>query len=189
MTTYSEFSDKKLLELMAQDNKLAFNMLYNRYWKKVLTLAAQKVNDIMEAENVVQDVFFSLWQRRDTLQITGDFQNYLFVSVKYRVLKVLDKQRAQRIFEENSLLSNDLLDDSTQQYLAFDELSERLKSAIGSLPEKSRLIYRMNKEEGMSYKEIAANLNISEKAVDSHLVRIKRSLRASLGGFLTTILI
>jgi RNA polymerase sigma-70 factor (family 1) len=184
----SELSDKELLELMSRDNKLAFNTLYYRYWDKVFSYALQKMADVMEAENVVQDVFFSLWQRRFTLQISGEFQHYLVVSVKYRVIKELNKQRSQRIYEGYATSATDVLDDSTQQYLAFDELYERLEAAIRSLPERSQLIYRMNKEDGLSYKEIGGELNLTEKAVGLHLVRIKKVLRATLGGFLTTIL-
>jgi RNA polymerase sigma factor (sigma-70 family) len=186
---HSELSDKELLGLMALDNKLAFNTLYYRYWDRALSLAAKKMNDIMEAENIVQDVFFSIWQRRHTLLISGELQNYLVVSIKYRVIKVLDKQRSQRMYEDHAISSFDLLDDSTQQYLAFDELYERLEIAIRSLPEQSRLIYRLNKEDGLSYKQIGNKLNLTEKAVGLHLVRIKKALRATLGGFLTITLL
>lgn len=184
MSNYSELSDKQLLHLMTKDNKLAFNALYLRYWDKVLYLAVQKLKDMMEAENVVQDIFFSIWQRRNDLQITGEIERYLVVAVKYRVIKLFNKQRIQRLYEENNVLTSDLLDDSTQEYLAFDELKKRLEMAIIALPEKSRLIYRLNQEGHMSYKQIAETLDTTEKAVDSHMVRTRKSLRASLAGFL-----
>jgi len=188
MSNYSELSDKQLLDLMTRDNKLAFNALYLRYWNKVLYLAVQKLKDMMEAENVVQDVFFSIWQRRNELEITGQIEHYLVVAVKYRVIKLLNKQRIQRLYEENTVLAFDLLDDSTQEYLAFDELKGRLEMAIIGLPEKSRLIYRLNQDEHMSYKQIAETLGTTEKAVDSHMVRTRKSLRASLANFLAVYL-
>jgi RNA polymerase sigma factor (sigma-70 family) len=183
----SERSDKELLELMSRDNRLAFNLLYYRYWNIVFSFALRKTTDVMDAENIVQDIFFSLWQRRFKLQITGDFQNYLVVAVKYQVIKLLNRQRSQQIFENQASSSLDMVDDSTQEYLAFEELYERLEATICSLPKRSQLIYRLNKEDGFSYKEIGDKLNLTEKAVGLHLVRIKKTLRSKLSGFLTAI--
>jgi RNA polymerase sigma-70 factor (family 1) len=187
MVTLSTFPDSELLSLLSEGKVAAFDTLYNRYWKKALSLAHHKTGDLMEAENVVQDVFVSLWKRRNSLQLNGPFENYLVVSVKYRVLKVLAKRAAQRT--ESLDIAGDLIDDATQEYLAFDELRTRLEKLIGTLPEKSQLVYRLSKEDGKSYKEIAAELDISEKAVDAHLVRAKRTLRAGLGSFLGNFLL
>lgn len=140
----------------------------------------------MEAENIVQDVFVSLWKRRESLRIKGDFSHYLFVSVKYRVLKVLAKQSAERSVSLD--MATEILDDSTQQYLDFEEIRERLEVLVGKLPVKSRLVYQM-KNEDKSYKEIAAELKISEKAVDAHLLRARRKLRVELGSFLGSFLL
>jgi len=180
-------SDSELLSLVGESNAAAFDILYKRYWKKVLSLAHQKTGDLMEAENIVQDVFVSLWKRKETIVIHGEFASYLFVSVKYRVLKVLAQRKAK--YAESLELAGDLLDDSTQEYLAFDELKARLEQLIGTLPEKSQLIYRLSRDDGKSYKEIANELNISEKAVDAHLVRAKRTLRTGLGSFLGNFLL
>ena len=187
MATLTAKTDSELLALFKQGDQAAFDILYQRYWQRVLALAHQKTGDLMEAENIVQDVFVSLWKRRYSLTLTGDFSNYLFVSVKYRVLKVLAQKK--RRYAESLEAAEDLLDDSTQQYLAFDELRGRLEMLISALPEKSQVVYRLNKEEGKSYKEIAEELDMTEKAVDAHLVRAKRSLRTGLGSFLGSFLL
>lgn len=187
MIKRSALSDAELLDLLRSDDSAAFDILYNRYWHRVLALAHQKTGDLMEAENIVQDVFVSLWKRRYSLVITAEFSNYLFVSVKYRVLKVLAQNKIR--YAEGLEVAEDLLDDSTQQYLAFEELRERLEKLIVMLPEKSQLVYRLSKEAGKSYKEIADELDMTEKAVDAHLVRAKRSLRAGLGSFLGNFLL
>ena len=180
MLSYHMLSDSELLDLMARGKEHAFNELFNRYWDKLLQTAIHKVDDVMEAENIVQDVFVSLWKRRKTLEIKGSFSHYLLVSVKYRVIKTLNRQRMHRLYREEGLAGADLLDDSTQQYLDFQELKQRLEELVGNLPEKARLIYCMNKDEGMSYREIAEELNMTEKAVDAHLVRARKILRSGL---------
>ena len=184
MKTYSCFTDTELITLLHEGDNHAFTEIYNRYWKQVLYYAAQKTGDIAVAEDIVQDVFVSLWKRKTELVISSEFKHYLIVSIKYRVLRVLSQQRTKRLAEESNMLNYDMLDDSTQQYLDFDELQTALQELIGKLPEKTALIYRMNKEEGMSHREIAKEMGMSEKAVNANLVRTKKVLRAGLHAFL-----
>jgi len=188
MTNYTNFTDDKLLELMAQDDHVAFNTIYNRYWKKLLYYALQKTGDSMEAENMVQDVFVSLWKRHAELTFSGDLSRYLTVSVKYRVIKLFHKQHVRRLYEDE-VLACDLLDDSTREYLDLAELQEQLGHLVNALPEKAQLIYRMNKEGDMSHREIALQLNMNEKAVNTQLVRARKSLRIGLNSLLHSILL
>ncbi|WP_257668123.1 RNA polymerase sigma-70 factor [Parapedobacter tibetensis] len=184
MADYGKYTDQELFPLLKAGDDLAFKALYLRYWKKLLYFAAQKTGDFADAENIVQDIFVSLWEKRETLRLTSTLDHYLFVSVKYRVIKLLDRKRSQRLHADRNAATHDILDDSTQQYLDFEELRHRLEELIGTLPEKSELIYRMNKEEGMSHKEIGSELGMSEKAVNARLVRIKKTLRTGLNSFL-----
>jgi len=189
MTDFNTYNDQELIVRLKDGDDLAFKALYVRYWKKLLHFASQKTADYYDAENIVQDVFASLWNRRTELNINSGIEAYLVVSVKYRIIKLYDKQRAQRIYAERTIAMGDVLDDSTQHYLDFEELRHRLEELIGSLPERSGLIYRMNKEDGMSHKAIAEELGMSEKAVNAQLVRIKKTLRTGLNSFLGAILL
>lgn len=189
MSKLDAYSDQELLSQLKEGSDPAFKMLYQRYWGKLLHFAAQKTGDVMEAENMVQDIFVSLWNRRETLQVTSDFSSYLMVSVKYRVMLHFDKLRVKRLHAQHAVDHFDILDDSTQQYLDFDELSRHLEEQIARLPEKSALIYRMSKEEGMSHKQIAAEMGMSEKAVNSRLVRSRKTLLDSIRSFLHTVLL
>jgi RNA polymerase sigma-70 factor (ECF subfamily) len=141
----------------------------------------------MDAENIVQDVFVSLWNRRLTLEIHGPFEHYLFVSIKYRVFKVLARKGMVRT--ENIDSVGEFIDNSTAEFLAFSELRKRLETAIGSLPETSRLVYLLHKDDGKSYKEIADETGMTENAVNGHLVRARKSLRSALTSFLPIFLL
>jgi len=184
MKSYPSFTDAELITLFCEGDNHAFTEIYNRHWKQVLYYAAQKTEDIAVAEDIVQDVFVSLWKRRAQLEIIAEFKNYLIVSIKYRVIKFLNRQRIKRLAEQSNVLNYDVLDDSTQQYLDFDELRSALEEMVSKLPERTALIYRMNKEEGMSHREIAIEMGMSEKAVNANLVRTKKILRAGLNTFL-----
>lgn len=189
MSAYSTYTDQELVALLTKGDEQGFEHLYNRYWDRLLHFAYQKTGDRVEAENVVQDVFVSLWNRRETLNIKADISHYLVVSVKYRVIRIFEQQRTQRLNEQQSLSTFDVLDNSTQEYLEFDELKQRLEKLICELPEKPALIFRLSREEGLSHKEIADQLNISERAVNDSLVKTKKSLSVNLRSFLHSYLL
>ena len=86
------YTDSELLSLLRQGVESGFTEIYNRYWKNLLVVAVNKTGDLDEAEEIVQDIFVSLWNRRETLEITSSLNNYLAVSVKYRVIKALAKK-------------------------------------------------------------------------------------------------
>ena len=180
--------DQELLSRLTSGDAAAFRALYDRYWQRLLYFASQKIKgDMAEAENIVQDIFISLWERRETLTITHNLEAYLVTSVKYRVIKWLNRHFTESLYNEDGE-AIDILDDSTQEYLAFDELEKRLAAIVGTLPEKAQLIYRLNKDEGMTHRQIADELGMTETAVNVTLVRTRKTLRSSLGSFLNSFL-
>jgi RNA polymerase sigma factor (sigma-70 family) len=189
METYGSLSDQELTDLLKTGDHVAFTTIYKRYWKKLVHYALQKSGDPMDAENMVQDVFVSLWKRRTELTFTGELSRYLTASVKYRVIKLFHKQHAKRLYEENALLNYDLLDDSTREQLDLVQLEEQLAHLVNALPQKAQLIYRMNKESDMSHREIGDQLGMNEKAVNTQLVRIRKTLRVGLNSFLHSFLL
>lgn len=182
--TPSVLSDAELLDLVRKGDRAAFDQLYYRYWKKLLHFAVQKTDDFMEAENLVQDVFVSLWQRRESIELRGSLAAYLTVSVKYRVINWLDRKRSVRLYGENDELLHDPIDLSTLQYLEHSQLKAQLELLVNELPQQAQLVFRLSQNEGLSHREIAEELDISEKAVNAHLVRSRKALRLRLGSFL-----
>jgi RNA polymerase sigma-70 factor (ECF subfamily) len=179
MTAYKTFSDIALVAALKQDDKAAFAEIYERYWDKLFSVAAHKLEQLEDAEEVVQNIFISLWNRRLSLNITGSLNNYLAVSAKYRVIKMLEKKLNQKKYT-NSLGNERLLDDSTQEWLEFMELKGQLEQLITGLPEKCQLVYRLSREQGFSQKEIAGQLGISEKTVEAHLGKAIKTIRTGL---------
>jgi RNA polymerase sigma-70 factor (ECF subfamily) len=83
LTLTKPYTDQQLLDLIRTDDRGAFTELYNRYWDKTYAVALHRLEDEHEAEEVVQEVFLSIWQRRATLQLTHTVATYLAVAVKY----------------------------------------------------------------------------------------------------------
>lgn len=187
MLSYSDIADKDLLALLMQGDEVAFTEIYTRYWKKLFVIASHRLHSFEDAEEIVQDIFVSLWNRRHQLEVQSDLSSYLAVSVKYRVIKMLDRHyNAKRYID--SMMTNELIDDSTQELLAFEELREELAKYVQELPEKCQLVFRLSREDGYSQKQIATELGISEKTVESHLGKAFKTLRTKLAGFMVTLL-
>ncbi|KIA96510.1 RNA polymerase [Pedobacter kyungheensis] len=187
MRDYRNFNDEQLLSCLREGNHTAFTEIYNRYWKRMFEIAARKINDLDEAEEIVQSIFVSLWQRKTELQVTGSLNAYLAVCIKYRVIKLLDKKRNEQKYRD-SLDSRMLTDASTEDWLSFLELKDKLAELVAVLPDKCQLVYKMSRERGMPQKEIATTLNIAEKTVEAHLGKALKTLKAGLNHFLTTLL-
>jgi RNA polymerase sigma-70 factor (family 1) len=185
MYNYSILNDKELIDLLQVDDEHAFTEIYNRYWKKLFAIAVNKLRDLNEAEEIVQDIFVSLWKRRNMLEITDTLSAYLAVSVKYRVIKILHKQNTrQKYIDHSEKALNSLYDDSTQQWIEFGELKNQLALFVADLPDKCRLVYQLSRESGFSHKRIALELGISEKTVEAHLSKAIKKLRTRLSQIL-----
>ncbi len=182
-------TDHELVELMRNGEDAAFTEIYNRYWKRLFTVAISKTGgNIEEAEEIVQDIFVSLWSRRHQLELTSSLEHYLAASVKYRIIKSLAKKDLHRRYTAHNQVTASLSDNSTQDWLDFEELQTRLEALVAGLPEKCQLVYRMSREDGYSQREIAGELSISEKTVEAHLGKALKLLRNGLYSLKLTLL-
>ena len=181
MSHYVSYSDFELLDLIRSGDKIAFSEIYNRYWKKVFTVASNKIGQLEEAEEIVQDIFISLWNRRESITITTSLNAYLAVSVKYRVIKILAKRSQYNKFADYTTNVIPIAANSTEDWIEFEELKSRLELLVSHLPEKCRLVYTMSRENGMSQKQIAQEFGISEKTVEAHIGKALKALRTGLG--------
>jgi len=181
MASYAVYSDIELLDLLRSGDRAAFSEIYNRYWKRIFSVAVNKIGHLEEAEEIVQDIFVSMWNRRESIIITTTLNAYLSVSVKYRVIKILAKRNLYNKFADHTLHILSQTDNSTQDWLEFEELKSRLAILVTQLPEKCRLVYKLSREEGMSQKQIAEEFNISEKTVEAHIGKALKHLRTGLG--------
>lgn len=181
MAALSSLPDHDLLLLLKKGHEPALTALYLRYWDKLLVVAINRLNDASEAEECVQDVFFSLWQRREDLQLSHSLATYLAVAVKYRVINALDKQyRLRNRIERSFVNSRDDQGFSAEDRLLEKELQEQITASINKLPEKCRIVFKLSREQGLTNKQIAADLDISEKTVEAHISKAIKDIRSNL---------
>ena len=182
MTPYATYTDEELAALLLHSNEGAFTEIYTRYWQRLFFIAAKKTKDPYEAEGLVQEVFLDIWRRREQLALHGLLRHYLAVALKYRFINWQAKRGRASAYV--SYVSHQMPgpDNSPESWLSFEELRDRLAALVAGLPEKCRIAYQL-KEEGLSQKDIAVQMNVSENTVATHLARARKSLRAALGDF------
>jgi RNA polymerase sigma-70 factor (ECF subfamily) len=177
-----EWTDDILLDLIRlEDDSAAFSELYNRYWNKIFLLAANSLGSAEEAKECVQDIFCSLWNRRQTLELRYSLYTYLAVAVKYRVINILNSAYRKRHRKSDVEIDDlEIYSPSAETELLEKELFARLEKAVNLLPEKCQLVFRMSREEGKTHRQIAEELSISEKTVNNHLTKAIKDISSNL---------
>lgn len=186
MRTLNRYSDEELVALLQMGERAAFDEIYERYWDKLFITATYRIGNPHEAEDIVQDVLLKLWNNHSHLSLQGPLKNYLAVAVKYEVINRLAKQKRQEVYKSsNSALEMDL---STIHYLDLAALQNRLDKLVKALPEKCRMVFTLSREHGLSQREIAEHLQISENTVESHIKKAIKNLRNGLQHFFSIVL-
>lgn len=180
---YKILSDELLVKLLRVGEQDAFEEIYRRYWQKLLRSAQFKLRSKETIEEILQDLFISLWEKREKVLIEN-LEAYLNTSLRYLIINQIKKQILQEKFVEYSLKKNELIDD-VDESVAFNELSIAIEKAIVQLPEKTQQIFRLNRLEYKSVKEIAVLLETPERTVEYHITQALKALRIHLREFIT----
>ena len=180
-------SDQDPVELLKSDSEEAFASIYNQYWDKLYYLAYQKLKSQYLAEEIVHEVFITLWSKRAKLSINS-LPAYLAAMVRHAVYRhiMMEKSKTQREFVFHT---------SQEQYVSLDKeiedkfILEKLLELSNQLPEKCRLVFQSNKLDDQSLSDIAKQLNISQKTAEAHLTKALKSIRLSMSRFMSFFLL
>lgn len=184
MNSYQLNDDKNLLRLIADDDELAFTEIYNRYWEKLVAIAYNRIKEIQLTEDIVQDVFVSLWENRHASNIVS-LENYLATAVKYTVFgKIRSIERAKKFQKDNKLSS--VINPQIETALHYKRLLELVATEVEILPEKCKLIFKYSRQNNMPIKEIAGKMKISPKTVENQLNKAIKHLKLRTKGILDT---
>jgi RNA polymerase sigma-70 factor (ECF subfamily) len=181
---YKDCSETELLQLLAAGNKAVFEFIFLKFNADLYRFAFRYTKNKEVAEELVQDVFVYVWNKRAGLQISTSFKSYLFAAVKNRSLNYLKSQFARLHFEDIDTESTHIYYNNTEEALAASELDKFIVQAVGRLPEKCRIIFNLSRQGGLSYKEIAEQLEISPKTVETQMGIALKKLRSSLQVYL-----
>ncbi len=174
----NSFEEKNVFENIKEGNKKAFEQLFKTYYNYLCAFATTIVNDDIAAEEIVQDFFVKLWEKKDQITIETSVKNYLFRSVKNLCLNQIKHNNIKTEHARRIIAGTDS-NDFSQYYIEVD-LKKEIEESIESLPEKRREIFRLSREEGLKYREIAEKLNISIKTVEAQMGLAIKTLREKL---------
>ncbi len=184
MDGFRNYTDLTLLELLKSGNSRAFDEIYHRYWPVMHRLVSRMLGDGDVANDAVQDVFVSFWERRNTLNANLSLKHYLYAAARNQVLMhIRSSQIASRYLEtlRNVLQSGAPAADES---LLNAELVARFESELQHLPPKMREAFELSRMAENSYKEIAEKMGISDNTVKHHISDALKILRKKLTTFI-----
>ncbi|MBI1184163.1 RNA polymerase sigma-70 factor [bacterium] len=167
-------------------SKTAFEELFRSMYSRLCAYAYQYLKSSEEAEELVQDVFFMLWEKRHSIQIDSSVSAYLFSTVRNRSLNVLSHLKVVARHEQEAVQHADL---ETQGGYEQEELGQLIALAVDKLPIERRKVFYMSKYEGKKYLEIAEELGISVKTVENQMGKALKFLRQELAELVSLILL
>ncbi|HWV72851.1 MAG TPA: RNA polymerase sigma-70 factor [Pseudosphingobacterium sp.] len=172
-----------LLQLQQGDEK-AFEVLYHRYKGLLYTHAYKKLSDREEVRDIIHEIFSGIWEKRETLNVTTSFSAYLYQAVRFKVIDRLSKGRSAKTYLDSLENFAQTFTATTDHRLRENMLRDLIEKEINNLPTKMRQVFELSRKEGLSHKEIAELLSISEEGVRSHIKHALRILRLKVGVYL-----
>lgn len=180
MSVYNKYDDHTLITLLKEDNQLAYTEIFERYSRVLVNHAYKVLGNQDEANDIVQEIFLSIWNKRSELAITGALSSYLYKATKNRILNHIAHEKVVSRYADSisNFIENDyILADSK---IREQELEAIIAKEIALLPEKMREVFLLRKVEELSYDEIALQLNITDKTAKQQVYNSLKILREKL---------
>jgi RNA polymerase sigma-70 factor (family 1) len=166
---------------LAENNQAALKQLYNDFGERLLHFAFAIIHNREQAEEIVADVFIQVWQKRVRIATIENLTWYLYITTKNISLNYLRKEQKQKtILIDTVTLPYYTIEPTAVDHLVTTELLQSITKAINDLPPKCRLIFKLIKEDGLQYKEVASLLNLSIKTVENQMGIALKKIHASI---------
>jgi RNA polymerase sigma-70 factor (family 1) len=183
MDKLKAYSDSALLDQLRAQDVPAFEEIYRRYWRVLYAIAYRRIQCREISEEIVQDIFTSLWVNRRTTVIQS-LPAYLTTAVKYKVINHITREMSHHAYtHEQQKRGIALQDNCTEESVLLDDFNGALEREIEKLPAKRRQIVRLHKNEDLSLKQVATRMGISEKTAENQYGKALKVLKLNLKHF------
>ncbi|MCO5240031.1 MAG: RNA polymerase sigma-70 factor [Chitinophagaceae bacterium] len=177
MSSIQSYTEKELLERIAEGDEDAYKLVFDRYWNKIYQVALSFLKVPDQAQDAVQQVFIKLWEKRNKLPEVENLDAWLFIVARNTIINILERIVSSRkgIQQIKDVVPEDYLTPSSM--LEYKQVSEIIQDAVNRLPPQQALVFRLSREQGLTYAEIAERLHIAPATVKSHIIRALNSIR------------
>lgn len=169
-------SDIDLLQCIKKNDQGALERLFEKYYYRLCEFAFQYVRSVDLAEEVVSDVYLKVWKNRHKMEIKTNFKAYLYTATRNQALNYLEKEKREFEPLDDILFGKPSDDYHPDEELIFQELENHIEELINKLPPRCKLIFKLSRIEGFTYREIADILSVSIHTVQNQMVKAVKKL-------------
>lgn len=173
----SLINENALLAALKGGDVAAFEVLYGHYSKLIFRKLVKMVKHVPLAEELTQDVFVKIWDKRAIIDIDKPFYYYILTIANHTVSDFYRKAARDQRLQDEILTASEQLYNPTEELLFYKESENVLNKAIDELPPQQQLVFKLCKLEGKSYEEVANQLNISTSTVSNHIVKATKTIK------------
>lgn len=172
-------NERELIMQLKNGDKSAFTTLYKLYWGKVHNFSRLYLTSLDEVEEVVQEVFVKLWEARIFIKENESFKGFLFIITRNIIFNQFRKSFNENAYQVTVINSTGESYDIEEEMDATD-LRRYIDTLVAELPPRQQKVFRMSREQHLNYKEIALQLDITEKTVERHINEALKFLRRNI---------
>jgi RNA polymerase sigma-70 factor (ECF subfamily) len=184
-----ELNDTVIIELLGERNEPAFEQVFKLHFRNLHAYAYTILKDEAVAEEMVQNVFYKIWEKTEQLKITGSVSAYLYRAVHNESLNYLKHLKVRSVYQSHTLWQMKGESDNASKRVLMKELERKLYEALNELPEQCRLVFQLSRFEELRYREIAEKLGISIKTVENQVSKALKILRMKLADFIPVLVL
>ncbi len=184
-----DLQEQHVLSALRDNKESALEMLFRTYYTSLCRYAYTFLRDKDEAEEVVQQTFLGVWDKRHGLTIQTSIKSYLYTMVRNSCLNFIKHERVKQVHEVYAKSQGEPLSNPPSDTLMAAELESKIYESMKALPEQCRIVFQLSRFEQLSYAEIAEQLNISVKTVENQIGKALKIMRSQLKEYLPLFLI
>ena len=171
--------EKYIISRFKEGDAEAFERIYRAYWPKVYSFVSLYIRSATEVEDMVQELFIHLWEIREKIDEEQSFEGFLFISAR-NLIFARQRSSFNEVFFDLTVLESTASAVDVEGELSAADLSEQIDHLVSQLTPRQQEVYRLSRQELLTYAEIAKRLNISERTVEKHLSEVLHYLRQHL---------
>ena len=176
------YDQVNILEGLKSKDEKSFEVLFKTHYDTLVRFVYMYLNDLEESEEIVQDTFYTLWEKSENIDIKSSLKSYLYQAARNKSLNFIKHNKVkQRHIDSIKHTESEFLEDT---HIEYNELQDKINSALNALPPKCRQVFELSRFEEKKYREIAEELDISIKTVENHMGKALGLLKGSLKEYL-----